>query len=111
MAKIILQRTGEPTVAFEGKRILFESVEVGCAHFEFHGYVAHAPVKCYVIALREQRYCQDTRDVAVFDDRASFEKGLVAAKGLLAVFQIAHATVASGGDGIEQCTTCPRGGK
>ena len=111
MDKIVLPRTGEPAVEFEGKRILFEAADVGCAHFEFHGYVAHSPVSCYVIALRERRRCQDTRDVAVFDDRASFEKGLAAAKGVLAAFQIAYTVASAGGDGIEQCATCPRGGK
>lgn len=110
MAKIILPRTGEPTVAFEGKRILFESAEVGCAHFEFHGYVSHAPVKCFVMAVRERRRCLDTRDVAVFDDRASLDAALAASKGVLTAFNLAY-DLASGGEGFPQCATCPRGGK
>jgi len=108
MAKIILQRTGEPTVSFEGKRILFESTEVGCAHFEFHGYRATAPVECFVLSFRENRRCRETRDVAVFDDRASLEKGLATAKGGLAALSMLL-DLTSGGDIVFECTTCPWG--
>jgi len=108
MGRIILERTGEPAVAFEGKRILFEAVELGCAHFDFHGYVAHSPIKCYVLSVHERRRCVATRDVAVFDDLASLEKGLAAAKGGLAAIGMAF-DIASGGDNAFQCETCPRG--
>lgn len=110
MDKIVLPRTGESTVAFEGERILFESAEVGCAHFEFHGYISHSPVKCCVMSIRERRLCGDTRDVAMFDDRASLEKGLAAVKGALTAFKAIHdATLAP--DGVGDCTNCPRGRK
>jgi len=107
MGRIILHRTGERSVAFEGKRILFEAADVGCAHFEFHGYVAHSPVNCFVMAIHERRQCGDTRDVAVFDDQASLEKGLAAARGGLSALKMVF-DLASGADKVLDCETCPR---
>ncbi|EFL50930.1 hypothetical protein DesfrDRAFT_2302 [Solidesulfovibrio fructosivorans JJ]] len=108
MKRFVLERTGKESVAFHGERILFETVDVACSHFELHGYVSLTPVNCYVLAIRERRLCSDTRDVCVFDDKEHFEKALTAGVGTLELFKIAHATTPL----IEspKCASCPRGG-
>jgi hypothetical protein len=108
MERFVLERTGEKSVAFYGERILFETEYVACSHFEFDGYISLAPVKCYVLAIRERRLCSDTKDVSVFDDRENFQKALTAGLGTLALFRIAHAITPF----IEspRCASCPRGG-
>lgn len=108
MERFVLERTGEKGVAFHGERILFETEDVACSHFEFNGYISLTPVKCYVQAIRERRLCSDTRDVSVFDDRENFQKALTSGLGTLALFKIAHAITPL----IEspRYASCPRGG-
>ena len=110
MGQIVLQRTGKPAVAFNGKRILFEASTIGCSSFEFHAYVSRSPIKCHVLSIREKSLCRDQQDVTVFDDWESLEKALAAARGMTAMFRVVL-KLTMGPEGSQQCAICHRGGK
>lgn len=108
MERFVLERTGKESVAFLGERLLFETEDVACSNFEFHGYISHDPIECYVLAVKERRLCGDISDVFVFDDREHYEKAVIAGSGTLALFRIAHAVTPCFQS--PECASCPRGG-